>query len=104
MKPQINGQQKRFFGITVVFLMGMVLLWCAGCAKGDGVPRNLEADYGRSVTSNKLEMMVTPPNVVDTRPAVGMTPTAAANAQQKYDQSFTPAKEPETRLIIRQSQ
>ena len=89
MEPQMRGQQKRRFLIMHGFLLGMALLWFAGCATPyDGVPRTMEADYGRSVTYNRLEMMVTPPDAVDSRPPVGMSPQAAQNAQDRYDKSF----------------
>ena len=89
MEPQMRGQQKRRFLIMHGFLLGMALLWFAGCATPyDGVPRTMEADYGRSVTYNRLEMMVTPPDAVDSRPPVGMSPQAAQNTQDRYDKSF----------------
>jgi hypothetical protein len=94
MTQQIRGQQKRRFLIMNGFLLGMVLMWFAGCAgPGDGVPRTMEADYGRSVTYNRLEMMVTPPDAVDPRPPVGMQPQAALNTQNHYDKSFEKGKE-----------
>jgi len=89
MEKQMRGQQKRRFLIMPSFLLGMVLLWFAGCATPyDGVPRTLEADYGRSVTYNRLEMMATPPDAVDPKPPVGMPPQAAQNTQNRYNKSF----------------
>jgi hypothetical protein len=99
MKQQITGQQTPLFRKMVGFLLGMVLLWFTGCAKYDGTPRRLEADYGRSVTNSRLEMMVTPPNAVDPSPAVGMTPTAAQNTQDRYDKSFQVEKK-QTPVLI----
>ena len=84
----------------VGFLLGMALLWFSGCARGDGVPRRLEADYGRSVTQSRLEMMIKPPNAVDPTPPVGMTPTAAMNTQARYDKSFAPKKDSNTSTLI----
>jgi len=99
MAPQIRGQQKRRCLIMQGLLWGMVLLWFTGCAgPGDGVPRTLEADYGHSVTYNRLEMMVTPPDAVDARPPVGMSGQAALNTQDRYDKSFT-VKQPPSRII-----
>ena len=101
MTRQIRSQQKRRFLILNGLLWGMALLWLAGCAtlqEGDGVPRTMEADYGRSVTYNRLEMMMTPPDAVDSRPPVGMSPTAAQNIQNRYDKSFT-EKPPPPRII-----
>lgn len=82
-------------------LLGMALLWFSGChGRGDGVPRRLEADYGRSVINSRLEMMIKRPNAVDPTPPVGMTPTAAMNTQQRYDKSFAPKKDKTGTLIL----
>ncbi|MBI4795076.1 MAG: hypothetical protein HY790_04425 [Deltaproteobacteria bacterium] len=78
----------------VGLLFGMALLGFAGCACSDGVPRNMEADYGRSVTNARLEMMVTPPDAVDAKPPLGMQPQAAANVQGKYEKSFKDKEPP----------
>ena len=94
MKQRISGQQRQLFRMTAGFLVGMALLWFAGCASADGVPRQLEADYGRSVTNARLEMMITPPDAVDAKPPLGMLPQAAANTQEKYDKSFKEKEEP----------
>jgi hypothetical protein len=95
MTPQIRGQKKNRCLIMNGILLGMVLVWFAGCAgSSDGVPRNLEADYGRSVTYNRLEMMVTPPDAVDPSPPVGMQPKAAQNTQNRYDKSFVEKQSP----------
>ena len=96
MKHWIVGQQKRLSRIMMGLLLGMALLWLAGCACSDGVPRNMEADYGRSVTNNRLGMLVTPPDAVDPRPPVGMPPQAAKNVQDRYDKSFKEREEPPT--------
>ncbi|MFZ5450357.1 MAG: hypothetical protein ACOZF2_00580 [Thermodesulfobacteriota bacterium] len=100
MNLQISGQQRQIFQIMVGFLLGMALLWFTGCARGDGVPRRLEADYGRSVINSRLEMMITPPNAVDPTPPVGMTPTAAANSQERYDKTFAPKEDKTSTLIV----
>lgn len=92
-----KGQQNRRFLIMHGFLLGLALLWFAGCSNitsGDGVPRTMEADYGRSVTFNRLEMMVNPPDAVDPKPPVGMPPQAAKNAQDRYDKSFKEKEKP----------
>jgi hypothetical protein len=75
-------------------LLGMALLWLGGCASADGRARAMEADWGRSVTNNRLEMMVTPPDAVDPRPAVGMPPQTAQNVQDRYDKSFKEKEKP----------
>jgi hypothetical protein len=95
MKQRISEQQRqRFAKIMVGLLFGMALLGFAGCASSDGVPRNMEADYGRSVTNARLEMMVTPPDAVDANPPLGMAPPTAVNIRQKYDKSFKEKEEP----------
>jgi hypothetical protein len=66
----------------------------------DGVPRRMEADYGRSVVNNRLEMMVTPPDAVDTKPALGLPPQAAKNAQERYDKSFKEKEEPQKVKVL----
>jgi hypothetical protein len=78
----------------VGLLCGTALLGIAGCAISDGVPRVLEADYGRSVTNARLEMMVTQPDAVDPNPPVGMAPTTATNIMEKHDKSFKSPPEP----------
>lgn len=94
MKSPISGQQRQLFRIMSAFLVGMALLWLAGCTAADGVPRNMEADFGRSVTSNRLEMMATPPGEVDPSPPLGLPPQAAKNTQERYDKSFKEREEP----------
>src|SRR5512135_1793927 len=91
MTSSRKKQHQRRLQIINALLLGLTLLWCAGCAdltSADGVPRALEADYGRSVTYNRMEMMLNPPDAVDPRPAVGLPPVAAVNVQDRYDKSF----------------
>lgn len=97
MVQKIREQQKLRLLIGNGFLVGIVLLGFAGCAaitSADGVPRTMEADYGRSVTYNRLEMMLNPPDAVDPKPPVGMTPPAAKNVQDRYDKSFKDKEKP----------
>jgi hypothetical protein len=96
MKQLISGQQRQLFRIMVGFLLGMALLWFTGCASSDGVPRKMEADYGRSLTNARLEMMVTPPDAVDPKPPVGMLPDASIQTQVRYNKSFKEKEEPQT--------
>jgi len=56
----------------------------------------MEADYGRSYTSARMEMMLHPPDVVDATPPLGMSPQAAKNIQERYDKSFKEKEEPPT--------
>lgn len=100
MQRQGSGQQRKLFKIIVGLLVGLVLLWFTGCTlRGDGVPRRLEADYGHSVISSRLEMTITPPDAVDPTPPVGMAPAAAINSQNRYDKTFAP-KENRTRPLL----
>jgi hypothetical protein len=98
MNAKIDGEQKLGFRVIPGIILGLALLGLVGCAISDGRPRALEADYGRSVTNSRLEMMVTPPDAVDPKPAVGLTPLAAQNGQAKYDKSFA-EKRPERPVI-----
>ena len=98
MKPPMLRTKPRFLLVKGV-LLGMALLWLGGCVYGDGRPRAIEADWGRSVTNNRLEMMLTPPDAVDPRPAVGMAPQTAQNVQDRYDKSFKEKKEKPAPLI-----
>ncbi len=96
MKSPLAGPSRQLFRIVFAFLLSAALLWLAGCAKADGVPRNMEADYGRSVTNNRLHMMATPPGEVDPNPPLGIPPQAAKNVQERYDKSFKEREEPPT--------
>jgi hypothetical protein len=96
MKSPLAGPSRQFLRIVFSFLLGAVLLWLGGCAKADGVPRNMEADYGRAVTSNRLQMMVKPPGEVDPNPPVGLPPQTAKNVQEHYDKTFKEKEEPPT--------
>ena len=89
MQPIIKRSKRYCLPAIKGLVLALALLWLAGCALNDGRPRALEADYGRSVNHNKLEMMVTPPDAVDPTPALGLTPQAAQNSQDKYNQTFT---------------
>ena len=68
MKPNNEGAQINFFKLIPGVMLGLALLWLAGCASADGRPRALEADYGRSVNNARLQQMITPPDAVDPRP------------------------------------
>ena len=68
-----------FLGLTAAAL----LLTAAACA-----PTTLEQDYGRSVRHNVAQSLVNPQACLDTTPAVGLSPTAAANAMERYNKTF----------------
>jgi hypothetical protein len=61
-----------------------LLLSAAACA----APNTLEQDYGRSVRHNIAQQQVNPRAGLDTTPAVGLPPTAAANEMERYSKSF----------------
>jgi hypothetical protein len=61
-----------------------LLLGAAACAG----PTTLEQDYGRSVHNNIAQQLVNPRAGLDTTPAVGLPPAAAANEMERYSKSF----------------
>ncbi|MGA9755287.1 MAG: hypothetical protein WBV23_09090, partial [Desulfobaccales bacterium] len=65
-------------------LLGVALLLLAGCYP----PSALEMDYGNSVRNNIAQQVVNPQAGFDPKPAVGLSPQAAANELEKYDKSF----------------
>ena len=64
--------------------LGVALLALAGCYP----PSALERDYGNSVRSNTAQQVVNPCAGFNPKPAVGMSPQAGYNVQDKYDKSF----------------
>jgi hypothetical protein len=64
--------------------LGVALLGLAGCYP----PSALEMDYGNAVRNNIAQQVVNPRAGFDPKPAVGLSPQAAANVQEKYDKSF----------------
>jgi hypothetical protein len=64
--------------------LGAALLGLAGCYP----PSALEMDYGNSVRNNIAQQVVNPQAGFNPKPAVGLSPQAAANTQEKYDKSF----------------
>jgi len=64
--------------------LGLALLGLAGCYP----PSALEMDYGNSVRNNIAQQVVNPRAGYNPKPAVGLSPQAAYNAQEKYDKSF----------------
>ena len=64
--------------------LGAALLGLAGCYP----PSALEMDYGNSVRSNIAQQVVNPQAGFNPKPAVGLSPQAAYNEQEKYDKSF----------------
>ena len=64
--------------------LGVALLGLAGCYP----PSALEMDYGNSVRNNIAQQVVNPRAGFNPKPAVGLSPQAAYNEQDKYDKSF----------------
>ena len=64
--------------------LGAALLGLAGCYP----PSALEMDYGNAVRNNIAQQVVNPQAGFNPKPAVGLSPQAAANTQEKYDKSF----------------
>jgi hypothetical protein len=64
--------------------LGAALLGLAGCYP----PSALEMDYGNAVRNNVAQQVVDPRAGFNPKPAVGLSPQAAYNEQEKYDKSF----------------
>jgi hypothetical protein len=64
--------------------LGLALLGLAGCYP----PSALEMDYGNSVHSNIAQQVVNPRAGFDPKPAVGLSPKAAAGEMERYDKTF----------------
>jgi hypothetical protein len=65
-------------------ILGLALLGLAGCYP----PNALEMDYGNSVRNNIAQQVVNPQAGFNPKPAVGLSPQAAVNTQERYDKSF----------------
>ena len=64
--------------------LGAALLGLAGCFP----PSALDMDYGNSVRNNIAQQVVNPAAGFNPKPAVGLSPQAAAYEQEKYDKTF----------------
>lgn len=67
-----------------LLILGVWLLALGGCAG----PTALEEDYGRSVRNNVAQQLINPRAGLDTTPATGIDPKAAANSMETYNKSF----------------
>jgi len=65
--------------------LGVALLGLAGCYP----PSALEMDYGNSVRNNIAQQVVNPRAGFNPKPAVGLSPHAAAGEMERYDKTFT---------------
>jgi hypothetical protein len=64
--------------------LGVALLGLAGCFP----PSALEMDYGNAVRNNVAQQVVNPRAGFNPKPAVGLSPQAAAYEMDKFDKSF----------------
>jgi hypothetical protein len=64
--------------------LGVALLGLAGCYP----PSALDQDYGNAVRNNIAQQVVNPRAGFEPKPAVGLSPQAAANEMERYDKSF----------------
>ncbi len=64
--------------------LGLALLGLAGCYP----PSALEMDYGNAVRNNIAQQVVNPRAGFNPKPAVGLSPQAAANEMERYDKTF----------------
>jgi hypothetical protein len=67
----------------LLLLGAALLLGLSGCAS-----TALERDYGRSFHNDLAQQLVNPQAGLDTRPAVGLSPSAAANEMEHYNKTF----------------
>jgi hypothetical protein len=69
---------------------GLLVLWAAALLGLAGCcPVNvLEQDYGRSYHNNIAQQVVNPRAGLNEVPAVGLSPTAAANEMERYNKTF----------------
>jgi hypothetical protein len=64
--------------------LGLALLGLVGCYP----PSALEMDYGNAVRNNTAQQVVNPQAGFNPKPAVGLSPQASANNQERYDKTF----------------
>ena len=70
--------------VLIRLALGVALLGLAGCYP----PSALEMDYGNSVRNNVAQQVVNPTAGFNPKPAVGLSPQAAANEMERYDKTF----------------
>jgi hypothetical protein len=79
-------------------VLGVALLGLAGCYP----PSVLEQDYGNSVRNNTAQQVVNPRAGYNPKPAVGLSPQAAHNLQEKYDKTFKAEEKKQLEYRIQQ--
>jgi hypothetical protein len=70
--------------VLIRLALGLALLGLAGCYP----PSALEMDYGNAVHNNIAQQVVNPTAGFNPKPAVGLSPQAAANEMERYDKTF----------------
>jgi hypothetical protein len=80
--------------------LGVALLGLAGCVP----PSALDMDYGNSVRNNIAQQVVNPRAGFNPEPAVGLSPRAAANQMDRYDDSFKKERKLEKQLDYQMKQ
>jgi hypothetical protein len=80
----VYSRDRKIAQTLLGLILGLALLGLAGCYP----PSALEMDYGNSVRHNMAQQVVNPAAGFNPKPAVGLSPQAAANTQEKYDKGF----------------
>ena len=80
----MQKKPKRTPKALLCLALGVALLGLAGCYP----PSALETDYGNAVRNNTAQQVVNPQAGFNPKPAVGLSPHAAANEMERYDKSF----------------
>jgi len=88
----MQTKDTKTFQALMGLALGVALLGLAGCYP----PSALDMDYGNAVRNNIAQQVVNPAAGFNPKPAVGMTPQAAYNSQERYDKSFK--EEPKKQL------
>ncbi len=80
--------------------LGVALLGLVGCYP----PSALEMDYGNAVRNNIAQQVVNPRAGFNPAPAVGLSPQAAFNEQEKYNKSFLPEEKKQLEYRMQKQQ
>jgi hypothetical protein len=96
MKPDIAGIEAKMENLSLQapaapgWTRTLLALWAAALLLSAAAcaPTTVEQDYGRSVHHNIAQQLVNPRAGLDTTPAVGLPPTAAANEMDHYNKTF----------------
>jgi hypothetical protein len=76
--------ERKILKALIRLALALALLGLAGCYP----PSALEMDYGNAVRNNVAQQVVNPQAGFNPKPGLGLSPQAAANAQEQYDKSF----------------